>query len=970
MSGIKIGFSVSPWLLLLIIPALAVIAAVFFIGRRRKRRTVNGVISCALQSVVAVMLIFALSGIYFYSENSAAQNELVILVDRSFTSRETEEQTDGFVREVLEKNGGRCRTAIVLFGYNQQIALEMGDYGAEEAYENYLSAVKTASVDDRATNIAGAVRLAYDPAFKSGSLITRPETAKILILSDGLQTDDDALGAIKNASRDGIQVDVAFYAAQTDGDASVTGITIPERNIGAGEEFEFQVNLKSAYEKDAVVILEDTDESGKTEQKSCGVGLKTGAQTLSFPYAFPSKGAHELVFRLEAGGDAVWENNIYYSFYDVAENNLMLIIEKHEGESSKFMSAVGESADSRDKEIKTALVSNVLSMTERDMEKYSEIVLYNIAASDMTVDFQRELYSYVNEFGGGLFTVGGFEKESDGTVLMRPKEREPETSVPVAHSYKEEDFEESPYSAMLPVMYDPYKPSVGIVFVIDVSSSMRGEAVYSAIRDAKHSLNLLAKNDYAGVIVLKDSYQQMTGAMVPMTRKDDIIQAIDDVVNSQGVSTYYEEALQQAVNMLKTCPADVVRKHIVLMSDGGPGDYFEDYSPIIENAHNTEDVTLTVMSYYEHKTVIDGETYYFNGPTYNTPSSAMHKAEMDALAGLGGGSSVFADRKSAYVLDEYLAKDLKIEELEEVGMHEFHPQAGTPSPVTDGVTGAELSSLLLQGFFPSRAKMEEGVEQPIMANASPLYAQWKFGAGKVGSIMIDLEGVWSAELLESAAGKKILSNIVSELFMRVEKAQSSSMEITLAEDNFRTQVNVYGYNSKKEPSSKLVAFVVAPDGGAAKKFDLSQLSTTRNRFEFENQTPGTYTIYVLKVNKNFDMGAENIKSVSDVPESQIIDQAIARRTFSYSKEYDGTANAYKTGQELLLSLSTRTAAEGEEYGKFIYAASEIFENYAIVREKTDLRPALMIASIATYLAGVALRKFKIVKRRKKVPVSA
>lgn len=970
----KIGFFVSPWLLFLIIPALGAIWAVFLIGKRRHSCTVNRVISSVLQSAVAVLLIFALSGIYFYAENSSAQNELVILVDRSFTTGEQKPQMDEYIRELLEENGGRCRTAIVLFGYDRKVALEMGDYGAEEAFEKYSAASETEPADDCATDIAGAVRLAWNPG-GGNNLITNPSSAKILILSDGLQTDGDAVNAIKLAVRDGIQVDVAFYAAKAAEDASVTGITFPERNLRAGDEFDFTVNVYSAYEKSAVITVEDVDENGRTDRKSAEVELKTGAQSFAVPYSFASDGNHEIIFTLVSGGDEVPQNNVYYTFYDVAESNLMLIIEKFGGESEKFRASAAESAENLNTKINTVTIENALSMTARDLEKFSEIVLYNISESDMTEDFERSLYEYVHENGGGLFTVGGFEKDGDGAVLTRPKERDPETSVPVAHSYKEEDFENSVYSSMLPVTYDPYKPSVGVVFVIDASQSMSGitgAAIYTAIADAKHSLNLLSKNDYVGVIVLKDRYQQMTGsAMLPMTQKSAIEDAINEVVNSKGVSTRYAPALQHAADMLKTCPSDVVKKHIVLMSDAGPGDDFEEYAPIIQSAHETQDITLTVISYYKNVVEIGGQTYYFYHDATTNLKEAMKKDDMDNLARLGGGSSVFSHRTSKYTLDEYLAGDLKLEELEEVGMHEFNPKAGAASPITAGVTETELQAMTLKGFFPTRAKLDDGVEQPVMAEASPLYAQWKFGKGKVGSIMIDLEGVWSQDLLESDAGKKIINNIVSELFLRVEITRDTSLELSVTEDNFRTYVSVYGYDPKKEPESKLVAFVIPPEksGQGVLKFDLSTLSTTRNRLTFENPFPGAYKVYVLKVPRDFNIMAEDIKGISDVPQSEIFDVCSASRTFSYSKEYDQTLNAYKTGQGLLASLSTRLS-DGGDYGKFIYDAAAVYDSCKPAQTVTDPRAALLIAAVALYLAGIAVRKFKFpgLKRKNSVAV--
>ena len=148
----RVTFSVSPWLLLILIPVYAAVFALFFIGKKRGPRVTA-------------------SRIERYEPN--APEELVVLVDNSGTAAGQRENMDGLVREVLSANGGRCRIAVALFGYGQRVVLPMGYHDAESAYEQYIASSKLSPADN-ATDIASALKLAWDPAPGARPLITDP----------------------------------------------------------------------------------------------------------------------------------------------------------------------------------------------------------------------------------------------------------------------------------------------------------------------------------------------------------------------------------------------------------------------------------------------------------------------------------------------------------------------------------------------------------------------------------------------------------------------------------------------------------------------------------------------------------------------------------------------------------------------------------------------------------------------------
>lgn len=960
----KITFSVAPWLLILVVPVFAAIIAPLFIGRKRGSAiTANRILSAVLQCVAAACCIFALAGIRVEYGEANVPAELVILVDGSYTADGQRGAMDGLVREVLEENGGRCRVAVVLFGYGQKVAVEMGDCNPDEAYAKYLAASAESNVEC-ATDIASALRLAWDSSPGAGCLISNPSRAKVLILSDGLETDGDAIGAMKMLTRDGVQIETSFFADGYLSDISVLGVSYPGQSLFANREIELKVAVKSALTADAVLHYSDTDESGSEKSGVVDIELKAGTQEINIKHSFESPGFHKMFFRLEAEGDKAEENNIFCSFCNVEESEKLLILEAYGGESSSLQSAVSE-AYGEQLWVDTFLFQEAGGFTAEELSAYSEVILYNGAQEDMTAELQNALYKYVNDFGGGLFTVGGFEKDGSGNIITEPKYRDSGVEVPVRHSYSEEDLKGSVLETMLPVTVEEYKPAVAVVFVFDLSSSMTvtNGPIHAAVADVSYVLdNIMEPRDYAGIVTLQDSYAE-TDPLRPITQKDILKSSIAEFESFYDFNapTRYAPALQQAADMLYLAPSNVARRHIVLLSDGGPGDKFDAYGKVMEEA-GKRGITITVVTYYKRTREIEGETYYFNHD-YDVKGYEINVGNMQRLAEFGNGTLRLIQRSTFRGWEDAFRKDMRLDELGDIGYDSYSPAIGElSSEVLGNITNLDLKELTLGGYFPCRRKVDESVNVPLLAEGSPLYAQWQFGEGRVGSILIDLEGVMSQDLIEKETGRTLVKNIISSLLRQVKSVEKSSIDATLSEGNFSTQVNVYGYG-REDDNTKLVAFVLSPNAAEEpQKFDLGVLSGGGSRFIFKNTQTGVYTVQLLKIKDGFNISSAQVRSAADIPAEYVLEKEELYKPFSYSAEYNGDADPYTTGQELLAALSTREAKDGVLYSKFVYDAKNVFEANGVVSRIYEPRLWLLIAALTLYFAGIVARRVKLFPR--------
>lgn len=111
--------------------------------------------------------------------------------------------------------------------------------------------------------------------------------------------------------------------------------------------------------------------------------------------------------------------------------------------------------------------------------------------------------------------------------------------------------------------------------------------------------------------------------------------------------------------------------------------------------------------------------------------------------------------------------------------------------------------------------------------------------------------------------------------------------------------------------------------------------------------------------------SDSVRTLADVPKEEIFETVELYRTFSYSKEYDASADAYTTGRELLAALSTRKS-DGQIDEKFVYEAETVFAENGLAHRYDDPRRALLISALVLYFSGIVVRrsKFLINLRRK------
>ncbi len=882
MTNFRIAFAY-PWLLLLLIPAIALTLLPYFRLAKKYRNTRNRIVSIVLHALVMVLAIALLAGMTFKYEIPNRENELLILVDSSFSNEESQDDKDTMVADILDKCGQDYRVGVVKFGYDQVYAGKMS-FNSREVYQQYL---QSKDPDSSATDIASALEYAT-------TLFTNKKTSKIVLISDGIQTDSDAMDVINEIAAEGIKVDTVYYANKAHTEVQIVNAITPDKNVDIGEKFRVQLVTKSNFgggdQKVTVTMYEDD-----VEVNSLEVNLQEGDQTIDVMHQFSVPGLHELRFEISNGEDTLTENNGYctYMYLQVFEN--VLIIEKNEGEGAQLEAMLKEN-NYKVTSFSIQQDFDQIPTSANDLCAYEQVVLVNIANSDMPVGFDVVLNEYVYDLGGGMLTVGG-ENDTNSMGELMP------------HAYNRDDMFGTLYQQMLPVQVVNYTPPTAVMVVIDSSGSM-GSGPTSKLGKAKEGayacLAALTSRDYYGVITFDDHANEQL-SVTPVSQRKEIEEQIQQLGEESMGGTVFSHAIEDAGRALAA--VDVEKRHIILVTDGEASDKGEYEVYIKQNLK--AGITMSVVS---------------------IQSSEGTLAKMQEDAALGGGKCY--DIQNVDKLADQMYKDLLSQAIAEIEYgKEFQPTIKDYTSVVAGIKQSEVP--VLSGYYGT--KLKEGADAPLMGKYVPIYASWKYGEGSVGSFMSDLSGNWSDKFMDSPVGETIICNIIESLFPS-EDIVPQDIKITFNEDNYTTQMNVYTALADTDT----VEVTVTPLSDDAQTFYQEKpiavtMSDGYTNFTFDITHVGLYQIDVVK------------KDASGT----ILDTRTLYKTFSYSKEYDEFPDETITGEGFLTEL----ADEGR--GAAVDDVMDVFASFErTLKKEFDPRMLFAILAICFFLMDVAVRKFK------------
>lgn len=316
---------------------------------------------------------------------------------------------------------------------------------------------------------------------------------------------------------------------------------------------------------------------------------------------------------------------------------------------------------------------------------------------------------------------------------------------------------------------------------------------------------------------------------------------------------------------------------------------------------------------------------------------------MKSISDAGGGNNYTAG--SGQALTAAIQEDLRNPMIREFEYVTFQPQFGDYSSILSGINEADIPTL--DGFYGVRLKNDA---QGILIGdyGQPIYAQWDYGNGKVGSFMCDLNNVWSADFLGNATGQQLLYNIVSGLFPQ-ESVAVDEIELTVGRENYTVSTNIYTSIAEGESIRVLVS-----------KVENNGLKTLVHTIEVENFNGNQAVDFDIMQGGIYEIEVQKLGADGTILASNSVYQE-----FSYSLEYD----PFLADNDNAAHIAELAAAGG---GSVIQDAVAAFDGLVTSFFRSyDPRGALAVIVIVALLLDVAVRKFKfkwpheLIRERKK-----
>ena len=440
----------------------------------------------------------------------------------------------------------------------------------------------------------------------------------------------------------------------------------------------------------------------------------------------------------------------------------------------------------------------------------------------------------------------------------------------------------------------------------------------------------LTERDYVGIMTLADRYTEEL-SLTPRTRRDKIMTTIAEMEESaiKGTivsgGTMFSPALERAGKAL-AARSDIEKKHIVIVTDGAP------------SLNDTEQYL-----YWAEENAKLGITMSVVG-IGSTENDRARMIELLQHAGRTEKDFYNISKGNFESLPTLMRENLEVPEIKSVNYEPFVPTINVYNSITHEIDSKDMPTL--EGYYG--VKLKENASAVLMGKYTPIYSQWDFGKGRVGTFACDLNGTWSEDMITSDTGKTLINNIIYALFP-TEDVRDHGIEAAITGENYTTNLSIFTELGEGE----YIQVTVTSPSNIQQVFTGNQ-ETGFSRMTFATKESGMHTIVVQKLD-----AAGNELAFTTIYKS-----------LSYSKEYNAFADR-DAAQQLLDALSVNPDGQKITDPLQVYETAVEFVHVVI-----DPRVAFSIAIICCFLLDIAVRKFKwkwphelIEDRKRKLAIS-
>ena len=501
-----------------------------------------GAAAATLRALCVVALVAMLAGLRIPGRIAARSVAVVAVLDESRSvSPDQQDWMRGRIGQLKSAMAPTDQLGVIGFGRDARLLAPPTDPRLLGHFGD--------GADSGGTNIAGALTAA-------GSLFAPDADKRIVLLSDGNETEDSAMAEVPAMLEDGVQIFSAAPPPSATERIAVTNFFSPD-TVRADQRFEFRIDVESESQSPVAATLKLFRDSVAVGGES--ITLKPGLNRFELPYRLDRAGAYLMSAEVSIAPPRVALNPRVEAAVTVTGAPRILIVSATRPDS--LVTAL------KMRNYKIDFVSpRSLSDQPADYLPYQLVILDDLPEGSMTPAAQHALNRYVADYGGGLVATGD--------------------------TLREEKLAGGELEKALPVKFVPQPPPpsrepIAVYLCIDRSNSMSYDSRYPAVRDgeriryAKEAaialLRQLDDSDFAGVIAF-DSQPYVLAHLQPLgDDRGELENRIDRL--QPGGGTDFKDALEIAEREILQSAIPV--RQVILLTDGDTNRQYHDHDDLI-----------------------------------------------------------------------------------------------------------------------------------------------------------------------------------------------------------------------------------------------------------------------------------------------------------------------------------------------------------------------------------------------------
>jgi Ca-activated chloride channel family protein len=629
-------------------------------------------------------------------------------------------------------------------------------FGAEAATEDparprsELPTPQRVEIGRDGTDIEGAVRRAL-------AEIPADTSARIVLVSDGVQTRGDALSAAASAVGADVPIDVVILEQKPVNDVRIVSVRAPAHG-DQGEALDLRVVTSSAVATDVEVRVKRDGELVRRGRAH----IEAGEDVLRVRETASEPGLHRYdveVTALDPTADQSPEDNTGSAFVRVRGPALALVVDGDPGKSAPMARALEANGFRVREGAGTSVPTDI-----GELAAYDLVVLGDVPASDLAVSQVQALASYARDLGGGLVLMGGDRSMGPGGYARTPIEE----LSPVAFDLKQEKRRAS----LAEVIAIDYSGSMGMMVSGQTKLALANEA-------AARSASLLGPGDRLGVEHV-DTEVRWTIPLGPVTDVGTIAAKIRGVgVGGGGI--YTDIALRAGYEALDREKVNL--KHVILFADGDDAEQTAGCRAIVGSAV-AHGMTTSVISL---------------GRGHDTP-------ELEVLSKVGGGRFYLID--DATKLPAVFSQETILAAKSAIHEEPFRVAIGAPGPATRAIDFGEAPALGGYVVTEPKARATVLLRGP---ESDPVLATWAVGIGRASAFTSDFKDRWGARWLGWAGAVKMFGELGRDTARKADDPRVR-LESDASGGELHVRADAVGDDGRTQSFRRLTVHVAGPDG--------------------------------------------------------------------------------------------------------------------------------------------------------------